>query len=218
VLGVASREQRSKTYGEFCGVARALDLVGDRWTLLIVRELLVGPARYAELQARLPGIATNLLAARLRDLEVRGIVERDDQARWGAAYTLTEFGRGLEDVLAALVRWSTPLMAHGRADDEFRPSWLVVALRALLAPVRGSRRTVQLVVEGESVSVTTGGPRLDVRLGSDGASDATLEAPAEMMLGLAAGALTFDDVTTRQGVHVTGSRAALQALFARRRG
>lgn len=216
--GVAAREQRSKTYGEFCGVARALDVVGDRWTLLIVRELLVGPARYAELQARLPGIATNLLADRLRDLEARGIVERDDQAGWGAAYTLTDFGRGLEDVLAALVRWSTPLMAHGRRDDTFRPSWLVVALRALLAPVRGSRRTVQLVVEGEAMSVTTGGASLDVRLGVPGASDAILEASAEMVLGLAAGALTFEDVTSRRGVQVRGSRAALRALFSPRRG
>ena len=215
---MATRVPQSKTYGEFCGVARALDLVGDRWTLLIVRELLVGPARYAELQASLPGIATNLLADRLRDLEARGIVERDDQAGWGAAYTLTDFGQGLEEVLAALVRWSTPLMVLGRQDDEVRPSWLVVALRALLAPRRGRRRTIQLVVEGQAISVTTGEERLDVRLKCTSPADAILEAPAEMVLGLAAGALVFDEIGSRRGVRVSGSQGVLRELFSSRRG
>lgn len=103
-----------RSYGQYCGLARALDVVGARWSLLIVRELLVGPARYNELLNGLPGIATNLLASRLRELEEVGVVARTlDTESNGVAYTLTPWGRELRDTVAALVKWSTPLMISG---------------------------------------------------------------------------------------------------------
>ncbi len=80
----------TRSYGQYCGLARALDVVGNRWNLLIVRELLIGPARYRQLQAGLPGIATNLLAERLRELEEAGVIERQlDSDSNGVAYALT---------------------------------------------------------------------------------------------------------------------------------
>jgi DNA-binding HxlR family transcriptional regulator len=202
----------AKSYGQFCGVARALDLVGDRWTLLIVRELLVRPARYAELRANLPGIATNLLAQRLRELQARGIVERDAEAGWGSPYRLTELGVGLEGVLGSLVRWSTPLMTRGRGRDEFRASWLVVALRGLLVPAPGFRSTVQLVVEGEPLVVDGRGADLEVTLGTTEAPHVTLEGPAELILGLASGAVPVPVALRHPDVRVAGALTVLRAL------
>src|SRR5207248_3976431 len=94
-----------RSYRQYCGLARGLDVIGDRWILLIVRELLNGPRRYNELLDGLPGIATNLLADRLRDLVDTGVLER----REGQTYALTEWGEGLRDVVFALGRWARPL-------------------------------------------------------------------------------------------------------------
>src|SRR5687768_6915286 len=111
----------SRKYGQFCGLARALDVVGDRWNLLIVRQLLVGPARYGELLAGLPGVATNLLSTRLRDLEAAGVIERQPAQEANAVvYTLTEWGAQLREPVEGLIRWSTPLMVPGPGDDHFR--------------------------------------------------------------------------------------------------
>ena len=105
-----------KSYQQYCSVARALDIVGDRWVLLIVRELLAfGPSRYSDLQRGLPGVASNLLAERLRVMEADGLIERyEAPAPVGAnLYRLTERGRGLQDVVHALSRWGLDLMPAG---------------------------------------------------------------------------------------------------------
>ena len=100
-----------RSYGQFCGVAHALDLVGERWALLVVRELVLGPKRFTDLAAGLPGIGTNILTARLRELEQTGVVERRvlPPPAGSTVYELTPYGRELEPVLLALGRWaSTP--------------------------------------------------------------------------------------------------------------
>lgn len=123
----------SRSYGQYCGLARALDVVGDRWNLLIVRQLLIGPARYRELLDGLGGVATNLLADRLRDLETAGVVERRLAEEGNAiVYALTPWGAELREPVEGLIRWSTPLMARGSGGDRFQAEWLVVGLRALL--------------------------------------------------------------------------------------
>src|SRR5438034_8996572 len=104
-----------RSYGQYCTFARGLDVVGDRWVLLIVRELLDGPRRYNELLDGLPGIATNLLADRLRDLvNASVLVQRLDHS-----YALTAWGEGLRDVVQAIGRWARPLMGRMERDDEF---------------------------------------------------------------------------------------------------
>lgn len=122
-----------RTYGQFCAVARALDVVGDRWALLIVRELLICDRRYGDLRAGLPGIATNMLADRLRSLEASGIVERVEPTPpiATALYRLTDRGLALDGVLRELARWAFPLMATGPGDDQQRGHWLWLALDAL---------------------------------------------------------------------------------------
>ncbi|MDN3461157.1 helix-turn-helix domain-containing protein, partial [Rhodococcus sp. APC 3903] len=119
----------SRDYGQYCGLARALDVIGDRWNLLIVRQLLLGPARYGDLREALSGIATNLLAGRLRDLETAGVLERRLSEDGNAiTYALTPWGAELREPINGLIRWSTPLMIRGPEDDEFRPEWMSLAL------------------------------------------------------------------------------------------
>src|SRR5437763_362291 len=131
-----------RSYRQYCGLARALDVVGERWNLLIVRQLLMAPARYRELLEGLPGVATNLLTDRLRDLETAGVVERRLAEEGNAIrYALTPWGTELREPIESLIRWSTPLMTRGPGSDRFRAEWLVVALRALLAGKTTARRS-----------------------------------------------------------------------------
>jgi DNA-binding HxlR family transcriptional regulator len=178
-----------KTYGQYCALAKALDHVGDRWTLLIVRELLVAPRRYSELRANLPGIATNLLAQRLRDLEADGIIQRRGTTQ--PSYELTPFGRELEPVVHALIRWGGRWMVERDETDLFQPEWLAVALSALVP--RRRRGVVEVHVDGAVLRVSQG----RASLGNAPDADAVVEGPPEMVLGVAAGYLPLSSVTVR---------------------
>lgn len=205
-----------RSYRQYCGLARALDVVGDRWNLLIVRQLLVGPARYQQLCAGLPGVATNLLADRLRDLETAGVIERrlSEDGR-AIIYALTAWGAQLREPIEALIRWSKPLMVRGPDGDSFPTGGLLVALPALLdgrVPADGSWTV------GVDVNDTTG--RVQVRATPAGIEvsphdglelDAVLRADAPVILGLAAGMLALDDI--RGLVDIQGDDAAVRAIF-----
>lgn len=129
----------NRSYGQHCAVAKSLDVVGDRWTLLIVRELLDRPQRYGDLLSGLAPIATDMLAGRLRDLERHGLVSKRELPKpaSGSVYELTDHGRALEDVIDALARWGRPLLATREPRAVVRPQWLARALRAYLRPDRG---------------------------------------------------------------------------------
>ena len=122
-----------RSYDQFCALARALDLVGDRWTLLIIRELFARDGRYSDLRDALPGIATNLLAERLRQLQEAGVIEPYDAPPpvRATVYRLTPRGRELRPAIRALVTWGVPLLAIGQGDDAFRTQWLVMPVRIL---------------------------------------------------------------------------------------
>jgi DNA-binding HxlR family transcriptional regulator len=124
----------AKTYGQFCSVAHALDAVGDRWALLVVRELLLGPCRYTDLLSALPGVATNVLSTRLRELEAAGIVQRRRLPPPTPAmlYELTDDGEDLRDVVDALARWGTRRLTSPTADEAVEARWLVLNLAANL--------------------------------------------------------------------------------------
>lgn len=201
-----------RRYGQFCALARALDVIGDRWTLLIVRELAARPSRYSDLREGLPGIATNLLADRLRHLESEGIVAHDETS---ATYRLTERGEALAPVLRELVRWGAPLMAGGIGDDEFRPHWLPLALRNVLAgacvdrPVR-----VEVAVPGTApVLIDADGDRVEVLTEPPAArADVTVEGPPDVILGMLGGLVSLARAES-DGVVVRGSKAALRRLL-----
>ena len=126
----------SKRYDQYCPVAHALGLVGERWALLIVRELMRGPKRYTDLVEHLPGIGTNILASRLRDLEVCGVVTKRTLPPPAASrvYELTDYGRELRTVLRELAVWGARSLGPPSADDELYEGWLANALDTMLAP------------------------------------------------------------------------------------
>lgn len=204
----------SRSYGQYCGLARALDVVGDRWNLLIVRQLLIAPARYRELLDGLPGVATNLLADRLRDLETAGVVERRLAGEGNAiVYALTPWGAELREPIESLIRWSTPLMVRGPGGDRFRADWLVVPLRALLVGKAAARRssTVGIAVDDQLLQVRTTRSGMEVSPHDGRDLDAVVRADASIVLGLAAGVLALNDA--RGLVDIEGDEAAVRAVF-----
>ncbi|MEW9515811.1 winged helix-turn-helix transcriptional regulator [Streptomyces tubercidicus] len=150
-----------RSYDQYCAVARALDAVGDRWTLLIVRELLGGPRRYTDLHADLPGVSTDMLASRLKDMERDGLVTRRRLAPPGAAfvYDLTDRGRALLPALTALADWGAPALGERRPTDAVRAHWFAVPLMARLARHFGDGADVIDIAldEGEFHVVLGGG-------------------------------------------------------------
>jgi DNA-binding HxlR family transcriptional regulator len=126
----------TKDYGQFCGLSHALDLIGGRWTLMIVRELLVGPRRFTELEHGLPGIPTNVLSTRLRDLEEHGLVERRLLPRPGnsVVYALTDYGRELEEPLLRLGHWGAKSLPAPKSTDYVSCSSIALGLRAMFHP------------------------------------------------------------------------------------
>jgi DNA-binding HxlR family transcriptional regulator len=142
----------NRSYGHYCPVAQTLDVVGDRWALLVVRELLSGPQRFTDLQTRLPGIGTNQLATRLRDLEAENLAARRTLPPPAAStvYELTEEGRLLEPALLALARFGTPRLRALSPVNTFRPAWAALALRARAGTGRLPRHAHHWEVRVES--------------------------------------------------------------------
>lgn len=186
----------SKDYGQFCGLARALDVVGDRWTLLIVRELLVGPARFKDLQKGLPGVATNLLTERLTRLAELGIITRRTEGS-RPVYELTEFGEGLRAPIEAFVRWSAPLMFSGPGDDHADPRWLAIAVPALLGKAEASRSDAMTTIhiEGVTLRIVPTGDGVKVQVLPDGVDAGDIDHQTTMfdVLGAAFMSQSFDE-------------------------
>lgn len=123
----------ARDYGQYCGITRALELVGERWALLLVRDLLVGPRRYGELAAGLPRIPTNVLATRLKELQAAGIIRRAPRSRV-IVYELTPYGRELEPVVLALGAWGFKAMGDPRDEQVVTPDALTMTLRTAFRP------------------------------------------------------------------------------------
>jgi len=198
-----------KSYGQYCALARGLDVIGGRWTLLIVREFLTGPRRYSELLEGLPGIATNLLAERLRSLEEHGIVARDAEAR----YRLTEWGQGLSESLYAVARWAAPLMAEPLGDDSFRSAWLALPMAVIFDGVDSRRPRLTIEVRAGDAPVTIESRNGQVRVESRPAMlpDLVLAGPPEGIVGLLTGALDETSAAER-GVQIQGDVRQLAKL------
>ncbi|WP_349271056.1 transcriptional regulator [Mycolicibacterium parafortuitum] len=174
----------SRTYGQYCALAKSLDVVGDRWTLLVVRELLDGPARYGDLLAALAPIATDMLANRLRQMETDGLVVRRHLPKpaSGAVYDLTDDGRALEGIVDAHARWGRRLLGIRRPGDVVRPQWLARAVRAFVRDDRdGPPVTLRLVVPEGEVTLAVG-PDGIAAAGEDAPVDVTLRGHAETLL------------------------------------
>jgi len=164
-----------RRYAQYCPIAGALDLVGERWTLLIVRELLLGPARFTDLRGGLTGVPPNLLSTRLRELEAAGIVARRELPPPAArtVYELTEDGRALEPVLRALVRWGMSRLPPPDGVDldpgaAVRSAlWVYARPRAAHQPTR----TWAVTVDGEPFTLRLAGGRVEYAEGVADAAD-----------------------------------------------
>jgi DNA-binding HxlR family transcriptional regulator len=183
-----------RSYDEYCSVAKSLDLVGDRWTLLVVRELLLrGPSRYTDLRNGLPGVATNLLADRLRELEAAGLVAREEAPPPIATtlFRLTERGAALKPVLDELMRWGLPLMAEQREEDAVRSHWLAGAIETMLGDRRpdGDPVTLELRLGDEPITLAAGDGEIKVTMGAAGDPDAVLAGQEKPIMGLLLGYL-----------------------------
>lgn len=124
----------SRSYGQYCGVTTAVELIGERWALLIVRDLLVGPRRYTDLKQGLPKIPTNILSTRLKELQEGGVVRRVPLVNCGLVYELTPYGRALEPIVLALGRWGFQQMGEPEPGDVVTADSLTMALRTAFDP------------------------------------------------------------------------------------
>ncbi|MEV0428267.1 winged helix-turn-helix transcriptional regulator [Micromonospora sp. NPDC050495] len=185
---------KRRTYNQYCGLAAALDVLGERWTLLIVRELMMGPRRYGNLLADLPGVGTNLLAERLKFLVEQGVV-RQVEAPGSAvrqAYELTESGEQLRPLVLGLARWGMDHLGNLSADDTVRPHWGFLAIEAMIDDAKVSDLDEQyefrVADEVFHIDVRDGAARTVKGPAPDPAMTATTDAATFVQIG--AGRLT----------------------------
>lgn len=202
-----------RSYGQHCALAKSLDLVGDRWTLLIVRELLDRPRRYGDLLNGLAPIATDMLAGRLRDLERNGLVVKRElpSPASGNVYDLTDDGRALEDVINAFVRWGRHLLFTRTPTDLVRPEWLARAVRAYVRDDRtGPDLVLRLATPQGGATILIDSRRVEL-VGDDVAPDVVLTGEVDV-LAAATDPARVDDLVAAGRLHVAGGPEAVRQL------
>jgi DNA-binding HxlR family transcriptional regulator len=201
-----------RTYGDGCAIARGLDLVGERWALLVVRELLLGPKRFTDLRNGLPNASPNVISERLRELERAGVVKRDKlpPPAGSRVYALTAWGRELEDIVMSLGRWaarspSPPAKAPIGADS------LVLALRARFDPdaAKGMRASYELRLGEDRFRIDVSDDALDVARGGSDRPDATIDTDPDTL----AAVLWEGRSLAGAGMRIAGDRAAVERLM-----
>lgn len=211
-----SHAEITRSYAQLCGIAAGLDVIGDRWAPLVVRDLLLGPLRFGDLAEGLPGIGTNTLAARLKHLEAAGVVHRrllplPDR---GTAYELTAYGRELEPILLALGRWGTKSMGRLPADVASRSRWLVAAMLAFHDETqRIARPTVwELRLTDGAFTVRAEDAGLTVTAGAPDDADLVITTSDEHLHRLLTGQLAPGDAVATGVVALDGDAGALPRL------
>jgi DNA-binding HxlR family transcriptional regulator len=207
----------AKRFEQYCPIAHALSLVGERWALLVVRELMKGPRRYTDLAAGLPGIGTNILATRLRDLEQAKVIRRRKLPPPAAStvYELTEYGVELDEAMHALARWGARTLGLPGPDDELAPDWGVNAFEALFYPerARGLTQTTVVRVDEHVFTVRLEGGELHVEVGADDAPDLDAAMDMATLFALASGDLDARDAVADGAVSLQGDPEALAGFF-----
>jgi DNA-binding HxlR family transcriptional regulator len=206
-----------RSYGQYCSVAKALDVVGDRWTLLIVRELLVrGACRYTDLKNGLPGIATNLLSDRLRELESAGLVQREDAPPPVATtlFSLTETGAELEPVVRAIGLWGLRYMVDPVDGDEFRSQWFDIPVSLFLrdGDPGGPPVSIELRTVSDPVVVEVSGGSVRTRPGTAASPDLVLAGEPRLILGMFWGKVTAAEAAAL-GLEITGDESVLERVI-----
>lgn len=201
-----------RSYNQYCGVAHALDLVGERWSLLIIRELLTGPKRYKDLQERLPGIGTNLLAKRLKAMEAHGILLRRHLPPPASteAYDLTDLGRGLEPVLIALAQWGYQTISRPGKDTTYFADWSVLAMKAVFKADEAQDVTdvYEYRIDDHVFHARVMQGDLTTGLGPAHRPDVVLETDGKTFRAVVSGALDVHKAIRQGKITLTGNRAA----------
>jgi DNA-binding HxlR family transcriptional regulator/putative sterol carrier protein len=211
-----------RSYQQFCPAARALDVVGERWSLLVIRDLLTGPKRYTDLQAGLPGIGPNVLADRLRSLEGAGLIakRRLPPPAASTVYELTELGSGLRPVLTELFGWGLQLVGAPATDDALKASWWLPALEASIDSGSVSANlddTYELRIGGEAITIDATAGDILIREGPAERPDAIVRTDHETFALLGRGQVSPLQAIETGKMTVEGDPAAaerLGALFA----
>jgi DNA-binding HxlR family transcriptional regulator/putative sterol carrier protein len=202
-----------RSYEQTCSLASGLDVLGERWTLLLVRELLLGPQRFSDLLDSLEGIGPNTLATRLRGMETDGLVtkRRLPPPAASTVYELTDRGEALEPVLLELARWGRPLLPAEPHD--LHPGWVAFGLKTAFDPggAEGLDLTCELRVDGEPYVVTIRGGRLDVTRGEHPHPDARIETDGAALFRLGNGELDLRAAISAGTVRFDGDRSSQRA-------
>jgi len=207
----------ARSYAQLCGIATAFDVIGDRWAALIVRDLLLGSLRFGELAEGLPGIGTNTLAARLKDLEGSGVVRRQllPLPDRGTVYELTRYGRELEPILMGLGRWGTRSMGRLSPDVASRSRWLVAAMLAFHDEERRVARptTWELRLTDGAFTVRAKGTDLTVAAGAPDDADVVITTGDEQLHRLLTHRLAPSEAVATGAVSVEGDVSELPRLL-----
>ena len=204
----------SRSYGQYCGVTTAVELVGERWAMLIVRDLLVGPRRYGELAEGLPRIPSNILSARLKELQEAGLLRRVPHSRV-IVYELTPYGRELEPVVLALGAWGFKALGDPRAEQIITPDSMTMDLRSAFRPDVAARLPATAYAArlgAAELLIRVDGPELDVSRG-DGPADLAFAAGPDIRR-LISGELAPGRAIETGVVEVLRGRGALLDRFA----
>ena len=205
-----------RTYAQYCPLAKTLDVIGDRWSLLIVRELLIrGPCRYTDIRNGLPGIATNLLADRLRELEQAGVIRREAAPPPVATtlFHLTPRGEELRPVLRAMAQWGVPLLGDAPEADSFRSHWLASPAAIYLSDTTPDRPpiTIEVWTGDEPMVIETVDGAVRARPGRAERSDAVLAGAPRVVIDLITGRLDLRKARAR-GLRYEGDPEVLGRL------
>jgi DNA-binding HxlR family transcriptional regulator len=207
----------TKDYGQYCGLSHALDLIGSRWTLMIVRELLLGPKRYSELENGLPGIPTNVLSTRLRELEEHGLVERRLLPRPAnsVVYELTDYGRELEEPMLRLGRWGAKSLPAPTSSDFLGSSAITLGLRAMFHPdaARGVHMTFEVPVRDFVVQGKIDDGQLQVPSACPAPPDLSIQGDPATMLELFHRRELPRDAISAERISVDGSLNDVDRFF-----
>jgi DNA-binding HxlR family transcriptional regulator len=214
---MALKDSTARSYSQLCGIATALDVIGDRWAALILRDLLLGPLRFGELAEGLPGIGTNTLAARLKDLEGSDVVRREllPLPDRGTVYELTPYGRELEPILMGLGRWGTKSMGRLPPNVATRSRWLVAAMLAFHDETRLVARptTWELRLTDGAFTVRAKGTDLTVIGGAPDDADLVITTEDEQLHRLLTNRLDPAEAVAMGAVNVEGEVSALPRLI-----
>lgn len=202
----------SRTYGQYCGLAHAMELVGERWALLVIRDLMTGPKRFTDLRNGLPRIPTNILSARLKELEASGVIHRRllPRPQGSVVYELTPYGRELDDVVLRLGRWGVRSLGQPRPDDIVTTDSLIIALRSTFVPeaAEGLHVTYELRLGDVVIHALVDDGKLEVEQGPIPRPDLVIDSGPELR-ALLAGELSPRDALAGGAVRLTGDPTLL---------